>query len=274
MKQLFYIHTDNIKEATNQILIIRIGDRHCSFAITDKQGTELYSLAYYTAGEIDKDVLSEIFSNHAELDILFDDVLVSYDHPKSVLIPIEYYDIDIGGTLLNAMYGTNGQSTFVNSEAVDKWQLYNVYAVPKDVHERIKRKFPAAKHIHYYTLESKMMSVGFTNYLLIDIHMEEFSVIAVKENKLLIAQTYPYSTPSDILYYLLKICEQFSLLQEEVQLIVSGLIEKESQLFKELYQYFLHVEFREPDWKVPVTGGNECPAHFFTSLNDLARCVL
>jgi hypothetical protein len=273
LKQLFYIQTDNAKEATHQILCIRVGDRHCSFAITDKQGTDLYSLAYYTAGEIDNNSLSEIFSGHAELNKSFSDVLVSYDYTKSVLVPTEYYDTDDAKTVLNTMYGVNGQSSSFNSEAVNKWQLYNVYAVPKDVHDSIIRKFPNAKYSHYYTLESKVMPAGFADCLLIDIHMDEFSVIAIKENKLLIAQMYSYSTPADVLYYLLKICEQFSLSQERVQLAISGLIEKESQLFNELYQYFLLVEFRVPAWKVPATEGYGYPAHFFTSLNDLARCA-
>jgi len=273
LKQLFYIQTGNVKEAEPQILSIRIGERHCSFAISDRQGNDLYSLAYYTADEIGTDFLYDMFSNHAELNSSFSDVLISYDHPKSVLVPSEYYNMDTAKAILNTMYGVNGQSSSVNSEAMNKWQMYNVYAVPKDIHEWMNRKFPSGKYSHYYTLESKMMPDGLADHFIIDIHMDEFSVIAVKTNKLLIAQTYSYSTPGDILYYLLKICGHFSLSQEKVQLMISGLIEKDSQLFKELYQYFLHVEFRDPAWKVPATEETEYPAHFFTSLNDLARCA-
>jgi len=48
---------------------MRIGERHYSFAITDKAGSELYSLAYYTADEINADLLAEIFSHHPDCTI-------------------------------------------------------------------------------------------------------------------------------------------------------------------------------------------------------------
>jgi hypothetical protein len=90
-----------------------------------------------------------------------------------------------------------------------------------------------------------------------------------KDSKLILAQSFPYSTPEDVVYYLLKACQQFSLSQKEVSVHLSGLIDKQSSLFKELYQYFIHPEFREAGWN----SGSEFPAHFFTSLNDLAQCA-
>jgi hypothetical protein len=71
----------------------------------------------------------------------------------------------------------------------------------------------------------------------------------------------------------LKACNQFSLSREEIQLFISGLIEKESQLFRELYLNFLNIQFREPTWRLAGNGDKEYPSHFFTSLNDLARCA-
>jgi hypothetical protein len=117
------------------------------------------------------------------------------------------------------------------------------------------------------------MPAGQQDRLLVNIHTDEFSFIAIKENKLLIAQTHLYASPEDICYYLLKTCHQFSLSQEQVLVSVSGLIEKESQLYRELYQFFIHVAFREPGWTLPATGEHDYPAHFFTTLNDLARCA-
>jgi hypothetical protein len=48
------------------------------------------------------------------------------------------------------------------------------------------------------------------------------------------------------------------------------MIDQQSALYKELYQYFLHIEFRNASWTIPA---DEYPAHFFTSLNELAQCV-
>lgn len=257
---------------TQSVLSLEIGDRHFGFAITDETGTILHLLAYYTAEEMDMDSLSSIYADNYELGRPFYTVQVSYDHARNVLVPMQYFNADASLTILDTVHGKNGQSSVI-SEAVNEWQLYNVYAVPVNVKEWVNRKFPVAVYRHHFTLGIKSIPAGPADRLLVDIHTDEFSFIAIKDNKLLIAQTHSYSSPEDICYFLLKTCHQFSLSQEQVQLTVSGLIEKESQLYRELYQFFVNVEFREPTWTMPVTEEHEYPAHFFTSLNDLARCA-
>ncbi|HEY6504120.1 MAG TPA: DUF3822 family protein [Chitinophagaceae bacterium] len=272
MKRLFYIKNDSAPGTIPQVLSLGIGERHFSFAVTDKTGTELHSLAYYTTDETDGETLSSIYADHHELSRSFYTVQVSYDHSKNVMVPMQHFNADVSNTLLDSMHGQNGQSSVI-SEAVTEWQLYNVYAVPKDVQEWVSRKFPSAIYRHHFTLGIKSMPAGQPDRLLVNIHTDEFSFIAIKDNKLLIAQTHLYSSPEDICYYLLKTCHQFSLSQEQVQLTVSGLIEKESQLYREMYQFFVNVEFRDPTWNMPVIEEHEYPAHFFTTLNDLARCA-
>ena len=271
LKQLFHINGGKAEESVQQVLSVRIGERHFSYAIANRTGTELYSLAYYTVDETTGEILAEIFSRHQELHNPFYGVQVSYDHPGSLLVPFQYHNANSARNLLDTMYGVTAQTSVI-SEAVSEWQLYNVYAVPSDVHDWISRKLPACKYRHNYTLGVSVMPASTADRLLIDFNSDDFSFIAVKQGKLLIAQTFSYTTPEDILYYLLKTCNQFSLSREEVQLMISGLIEKESQLFRELYQYFLHTDFREPVWRLPQSGENGYPPHFFTSLNDLARC--
>lgn len=271
LNQLFYINGVKIDETIQKVLSMRVGERHYSFAITDKAGAELYSLAYYVADEMNADRLAEIFSNHPELHSSFDDVQVGYDHAGSVLVPKSFNDPGQAKNILNMMNGsTIGTSVF--SERVKEWELVNVYAVPEDVKEWTERMFPTHKYRHNYTLAIGMMSVDPSDHILIDLNKEEFSFIVVKEGRLHIAQTLYYSSPEDILYYLLKTCNQFSLSRGEIQLFISGLIEKESQLFRELYLNFLNITFREPTWKVPPVEDKDYPTHFFTSLNDLARC--
>lgn len=249
---------------------MRIGERHYSFSVSDKIGNRLFSLAYYTAGDMNGDLLSEIFSKHDELHSSFHEVQVSYDHPESVLVPIQYHHRGNEKDILAAMHGTTIQSAII-SEVIGDWQMYNVYAVPDDVHEWVSRIFPAYKYRHNYTLNMQLVKGSVAGRVLIDFDTDEFSFLVIKDNTLLLAQTLTYTTPEDILYFLLKTCNQFSLSREEVELSITGLIVKESQLYRELYQYFLNTSFRDSVWDMPET--NEYPAHFFTSLNDLSRCA-
>src|SRR5678816_4790472 len=79
--------------------------------------------------------------------------------------------------------------------------------------------------------------------LIIDFKTDSFSVVVLKHNSILLAQIFAYSKPADILYWLLKICKEFSLPQNEVTLLISGLIDKRSAMYRDLDQYFLNIEF-------------------------------
>ncbi len=272
MKQLFHIKAQQTQDATENVLSLRIGQKHFSFAITDKSGRELRSLAYYSNDEMNAETLCSVYSKHPELNHSFHEVLLCYDYPDSVLVPEGYHPGD-SAILLSTVYGSHTRASII-TEAVDEQKLHNVYAVPADVREWVTRLFPGCRYQHHYTMAIKMIPADSADHLLIDFTPAEFSFIVLKENKILIAQTLSYTSPEDILYYLLKTCNQFSLSRDEVQLFISGMIEKESQLYRELYLYFMNVSFREPSWNLSAGEENkEYPSHFFTSLNDLAQCA-
>ena len=99
-------------------------------------------------------------------------------------------------------------------------------------------------------------------------------VMAIKNNSLLVTQIFSYAKSEDVLYWLLKICKQFSLPQTEVKVVLSGLIDRQSAVFKELYQYFLNIEFTTIENDIQLSGDfDEYPVHFFSSLYKLASCA-
>jgi hypothetical protein len=253
----------------HHVLSLRLGGKHASFAITNKSGTELYKLAYYSSEHWDENELLKLYDANPSFKNAFYEVLVSFDFPQSIFVPSSEYNLEDAELLLQTSGTTNGNENIV-SELVPGWQLYNIYAVSKEIQEWVSIKFPMAKCRHQYSLHINNVNAGDPRgNLAVDFRKEMFTVVATSESNLLLAQTFEYTTLEDVLYYLLKICRQFSFSQQVVKLQLSGLIDKQSALYKELYQYFINLEFREAGWK--ATG--EYPAHFFTSLNDLAKCV-
>ena len=266
LKELFHIKNDSSKNAP-EVLSLRVGEKHISFSVTDKSGTELYELAYGTAGVWNENELINFLAAYPALNSSFLAVLVAYDYPQSIVIPSADIKQEEAGILLNTLYHNN-QLPVV--EAIPHWQLYNVFAAPKEIQEWVSKKFPAAKSGHQYSLETGNVTAADSSGIIqVDFRKDDFTILVARESKLLLANAFEYSTPEDVLYFLLKICQQFSLQQQEVELQLSGLIDKKSTLYNELYQYFIHVKFREASWNAQ----GEYPAHFFTSLNDLARCV-
>jgi hypothetical protein len=96
-----------------------------------------------------------------------------------------------------------------------------------------------------------------------------------KEGSLQLVQTFTYSSPEDVLYYLLKICKEFDMSQQEVKLSISGLIEKDSSIYRELYKYFIYPDFEIlPDGISLADALNKYPDHYYSSISKLATCVL
>jgi hypothetical protein len=274
VKPLFNILAGDNEEMLQPVLSIRIGEGHVCFSITDFVSDELKQLYYYTTDEVTDDFLNQLFASHPELNTSFYQVLICYDYLQSCLVSFKEYKHGNAGLLLNTMFGLNGTTAKI-SESIAEWQLYNVYAVPEKVHNLITKKFVTGKYWHQYTLSIKNGKHG-NGYssLLIDMRKDDFTLLAIANNKILLAQTFLYSTPEDVLYYLLKVCQQFDLSQKEVHISLSGLVDKQSALYRELHQYFLQIEFRDATWTIPASANNENPAHFFTLLNDLSKCAL
>jgi hypothetical protein len=253
-----------------QVLCLRLGEKHAGFAITNKSGNELYELAYCTADHWGEDALREFLHTYPSIQQSFYEVLVTFEHPQAVLIPGAVYKTDDSRLLLESMHGHLSQANII-SEQLAHWQIYNAYALPKELHDWTTRQFPRSRHQHLYSLFVKNMDVSSGDGTIrLDFRTDDFTVMVAKDSRLLLARSFPYAIPEDVIYELLNICRQFGLSQQDTLLQLSGLIDKQSALYKDIYQYFIHVEFREASWHIP---GEEYPAHFFTSFNDLARCV-
>lgn len=268
MKQLF--HTNSEGERVQPVLSILLSDKNIGFSITNKQGSSLYQLAYCSVNEWTDEELDCFFATYPMLEEAYYQVLIAYSFRKQLIVPASSYRKNDGGFLLSTLLGNCG-SVSVVSEAIPEWQLYNVYAVPDIVHERLSRQFPKATFRHQQSLALRNTNAGLDQGCLqVDFTTDDFSVLAVSNNKLLFAGSFEYTSPADVLYYLLRVCQQYGLSQQDVQLQLSGLIDSNSALYKELYQYFIHISFRDAMW----SDTREYPAHFFTSLNELAQCVL
>jgi hypothetical protein len=89
-----------------------------------------------------------------------------------------------------------------------------------------------------------------------------------------LVQTFHYQDSKDVAYHLLNCCRQLGVRQEDVRLLVGGLIDRQSSLSEELHKYFLHVAFEAIDESIKVTDElKELPLHYFSSILKMAVCA-
>jgi len=273
LKQLFHIKSDHPVEADQSILLLEAGEGHCCFGILNNSTQELTEYAYYIAQKPEEDLVTEIFEQTG-LSSAFRQCAVNYNNAESILVPESHYKPEDEQLLLRAICGINDKS-IVKSGHLHRWKLYNVFRIPQYLHELLSHKFGEGNSWHNYSVQLKSIPDEKDDTLFVDFRTEEISVIVLKKNILQLVQTFTYSVPADVLYYLLKICRQFSLSQQEVKVDLSGLIEKDSAIYRELYKYFLHLNFASIPGEIKLARAfSEFPAHYFSSICKLATCVL
>lgn len=266
LKTLFDINSGK-PPGSEHTLLLEAGDDFCSYAYLHKATRTIDSL-HHASFEITEgdEHLPALIKSLGETPV--QSAVVCSAFPQALLVPATFFQQDY--TLLDSIYGGVAQANFY--DLVPEWQLTTVYAMPQWFDEALKDAFETVHHYHAYTPAIKIYN-GYMagNQLLIHFTQQHFRVLLKKSSAIQLAQTYEYKTPLDAVYYLLKICQEFELSQQDVFIILSGLVEKESAMFREIEQYFTNVHFAHPpEISLP---GNEHPQHFFTSLYNLASCV-
>lgn len=272
MKPAFHIKQGTEYNPANSVLLIIAGKRHCSFAVMNYLSKELMEFGYYTSNDDEEDY-KKFFEETEILNTRYYQVAIAYDADEAIQIPSAVYRYEDGQLHLDAVFGKNVHTTVV-SENVPGWNFYTIYRLPTSLQSAASWKFLSGKFWNINSVLLKNYPNTNGDVMHVNFKTDELSVLILKENRLQLAKTFAYSSPEDVLYYLLKTCRQFHVSQQTCTLHLSGLIEKDSAIYRELYKYFINVEFE------PLAGGIKLaeslkahPDHYFSTISKLAVCV-
>jgi len=248
-------------------LLLEIGQDFCFYAYLDSQAKKFGLIRYLSFAELESEGKLDQIVQELKKD-QFQKVIVCSAFAQALLVPQQHFKAD---DLLTALvYDSVAHKQL--SDKVPEWQLVTSYSIPASIFDAVSSAFESVQFFHAYTPALKIYN-GFVSGNQLDIHFTTsyFRVLVKKNNQVLLAQTYSYKTPLDVVYYLLKICYEFKFEQSELLLVISGLIDQESAMYHELHNYFLNLHFaKAPSYSLPDT---EHPHYYFTSLYNLAACV-
>ncbi|MFL5811658.1 MAG: DUF3822 family protein [Flavisolibacter sp.] len=264
MKTVFTIGS---QDAQKDILLLEVGQDFCCYAYLDSKSEKFAFIRYISFDELEAEgSLDEII-----LDLKkekFQKVVVSSAFAQALLVPQQYYKPN---DILNVLMYDNVADELL-SDSIPEWQLVTSYSIPHSIFDSVSDAFESVQFFHAYTPALRIFN-GFVSEDQLQIHFStrQFRVMVKKNSQAILAQTYSYKTPLDVVYYLLKICYEFKFEQSELLIVISGLIDQQSAIYDELHNYFLNLHFAQaPSYSLPE---NEHPHYYFTSLYNLAACV-
>jgi len=109
--------------------------------------------------------------------------------------------------------------------------------------------------------------------LYVNVRKSFLDITILDNQKLLFFNTFKYNTKEDFIYFVIFVMEQLQLNPEEVELVLMGMIERNSGLFETVIKYVRNVRFQSKIEKFNYSYiFNELTTHKYINLLLFEMC--
>jgi hypothetical protein len=257
-------------------MIAEVGNSELSFLIFTQNP---FALQGFYKFELDKNIsnidyaedIKKIVSQETALQEKFASVKIFYNFSRTTLVPTKYFVEAEKENMLTLMCGKD-DACLTFQENVAGTDMKIVYGVSANIYDTINTLFPKNSFAHASSVQIKNEKYMY-DVLECIVYTHCVKLLLFKAGVIQIVQSFNYETPTDVSYHLLNVCERFDVSPNDVKLILSGMIEEKSNLYDDLYKYFLHVSFANLPSDILLSAEmNALPNHFYTNLTALALC--
>lgn len=264
----------NFKES---YLSIQLSLDGFSFCIKHSYSDEVLAYSAYSfdsEGSISPtkhlELIKEVFSKETILNNSFKAVYVSHFNNLVTQVPKALFDKDYLADYLKYSLKVLNDDYIVYDE-LKNTEIVNVYIPFVNINNFLIDRYSSFvfKHSSTILIESLLNKYKNTDnpYCFVHVVGNQFELIVIKNSKLELFNTFNFKTQEDFIYYILFVAEQLNLNPEELELVLLGEIEKESELYAICYQYIKNISFYKNEQFPKLL--NEYSQHsVFTLLNQ------
>jgi hypothetical protein len=244
--------TSNISNnIIHQELSIQVSLSGLSFCILQKDTNTISFLKHVSFQKKQNpiellDSLKHVFNTEEPLKSSFNAIYVTHVNELSTLVPKPFFNEDHLADYLK-FNSKILKSDFITFDEIVTNDTVNIYVPYVNINNFIYDLFGSFTFKHFSTILIENILVIEKNSeetkVYANIDTDHFEIIIVKKGKLLIYNTFEYTTKEDFLYYLLFTTEQLQLNPETFQLVFLGDIDKNNELYTIAYQYVRNISF-------------------------------
>lgn len=204
--------------------------------------------------------LKTIIESNADFSQSFDTVLCIYQNELSTLVPKSLFNENHLADYLK-FNAKILQTDFIDYDTIATNNSANVYVPLVNVNNYLFDTFGSFIYKHASTILIESVLQQSSKHTDIELYVNvghlHFEMIAAKDKELLYYNTFDYSTKEDFIYYILFTIEQLKLNPESVKINLTGIIQKDDDLFTIIYKYVRFVEFLEPTCNYQFKSTNQ-----------------
>lgn len=243
----------NITEKKYKRLAIQVHLNGFSYAVFDTLSNQIKAFetidfsAYSKSNKVEE-LYCKAFLDHRELTKSYDEVVVLHDNNLNSFVPKALFDDAFLGSYLQ--YNTKVFETdFFAFDVLENYEMNNVYIPYANINNYLIDQFGTFEYRHAHSIlvtklldlskniDDKQVFVHFSN--------DNFEIVVVQNQKLLLFNSFEYKNSADFIYYLLFTAEQLQLNPEHFRLQLLGQIDENSDLFKVAFRYVRHVSLMD-----------------------------
>ena len=248
-----------------------------SFYIHNKHASEPVAFGVYEFSENQPispykhlELVEEIFNKEPLLQHKFSKVSVSHFNNLTTQVPKPFFDKNKLPEYLQYTVKVL-ENDYIAFDEIINTEIVNVYIPFVNINNFLLDQYGAFIFKHSSTILIENLLNAYKNeetaLFFVNVTNANFEVVILKNNKLELFNCFSFTTKEDFIYYILFVAEQLKMNPEEFKLILMGDIEKDSELYKIVYQYVRNISFYTPQ-NFPELLNTLSPHSHFTLLNQ------
>ncbi len=173
-------------------------------------------------------------------------VSITYITKNSTLVPAPVYDKDA----LSEIFKTNikqQDDEVLQSNKLELFNAYSIFSIPDCVVRVLSRQFV---NFNIYNQVNSIVNCAIKESdkkskisIFLNCNFDIIDITCVKSGNLFFNNSYSYKNNDDILYYLANVSEQLNISDKLEEIILSGYIEENEELYNNIEKYFKKVRF-------------------------------
>ena len=231
------ITTKNYKKLSIQVSLS--GLSFCVFDLITKK-IIAHNAISFTKTNVIEEQLWKVFVDHTILSNTYDEVLILHDNCLNTFVPSALFDPNFMGSYLQYNVKVFETDLFTY-DTLETYELNNVYVPYVNINNFLLDQFHSFEYKNVNSiLVKKIVEISIGNLdkeVFIHMQKEHFEIIVVRNQQLLLFNSFEYSTPEDFIYYILYTFEQLQLSPETINTYLFGLVEKTDDYFKIAYKF-------------------------------------
>ena len=270
--------TLDINSTENYELALELNNDSLTFCLLDGIRNKFILLRKFTSDSnngYSSDQIEEIISRDDFLSKKYKNIKLITPAPRFTLIPAPLYDPARKDEYFSFNHLVNEDDIVLNNKIAEP-DSYLLFSVRNNIHELIRKFFPATLPLHHMKALLQHASVACRNtegfYVHVHIENEYFNIVIFQNKSLHFSNSFYYRNITDILYYTMNVYRNLEI-KQDVTIFLSGLTEIYDDLYTNLSVYIKEIRFAEPSGNYTFSYVfNDLDLHKYLNLITAVNC--